>query len=403
MQQAPTHPRNQRSRRQAGEPVGPSPDEAAAPPGGLRDDSVRHLYVHIPFCPKVCPYCSFYKEAGSARKAPDFLDALVRELEMRAKSLPLRPATLFFGGGTPSALSVPQLDMLLERFAEILDLSALREWTIEMNPATVSLRKAALLKSHGVNRVSMGVQSWNAQLLAVLGRVHTAEEALHSHEILRAAGFASVNLDHIFGIPTQTPEQWRETLEQSIALNPEHLSAYCLTYEEDTEFMERFQRGDYHQDEEADAVFYETTMDVLEGNGYAQYEISNFARPGRECLHNLCYWKGNDYLGLGPSAFSTIQGARWQNVANTDAYVASLLADRKFPVGFRETVTPETARRERIAFGLRTRDGVPLDLLGEQTTWSHMVEGGIATLRDGRLVLTRRGRLLADAVAGELI
>ncbi len=181
---------------------------------------VRHLYVHVPFCPKICPYCSFYKEASDRNKTQRFLDAVLLELDQQSAVLPpLRPRTIFFGGGTPSALSTPQLEYLLTGLRERLDLSALTEWTLEMNPATVSLEKAQLLRGLGVNRVSMGVQSWEPQLLAVLGRVHSAEQARRSYDILREAGFTNVNLDLIFGIPTQTPEMWRRSLEATIALN----------------------------------------------------------------------------------------------------------------------------------------------------------------------------------------
>ena len=266
---------------------------------------IRHLYVHIPFCLKICPYCSFYKERLDRSKTQRFLDALLAELDLESARHPLQPQTLFFGGGTPSALSTRQLEYLLSGMRERLDLSALTEWTMEMNPATVSLEKARMLRALGVNRVSLGVQSWDPALLAVLGRVHTAAQAERSYEILREAVFDNVNLDLMFAIPTQTLAQWEATLEKTLALQPEHLSAYCLTYEEDTSFFRRFQAGEYAQDKEWDADLFEMTLDRLAAAGYEPYEISNHARPGRECLHNLAYWQGADYLGLGPSAFST--------------------------------------------------------------------------------------------------
>lgn len=281
--------------------------------------------MHIPFCPKVCPYCSFYKEASDRHKTRAFLDAVLAELDNQVARLAaeaggraLRPRTIFFGGGTPSALSTSQLEYLLGGLRSRLDLSALEEWTLEMNPATVSLEKAQTLRALGVNRISMGVQSWEPALLLTLGRVHTAGQAERSYEILREAGFANVNLDLIFGIPGQTRAQWLASLEKTVALGPEHISAYNLTYEEDTDYFRRFVTGEFTQDADADADLFELTADTLAAAGFEPYEISNFARPGRECAHNLAYWLGADYLGLGPSAFSTIGTDRWANVRDTD-------------------------------------------------------------------------------------
>ncbi len=213
---------------------------------------VEHLYAHIPFCPKVCPYCSFYKEASDRNKTRAFLDAVLREAEIWGDRL--QPRTIFFGGGTPTALSTSQLDYLISGLRERMDFSRLEEFTIEMNPATVSLEKASRLRELGVNRVSMGVQSWDPGLLETLGRVHSKDQALRSHAILRDAGFDNINLDFIFGIPGQSVDQWVDTLRQTIALQPQHVSAYCLTYEEDTEYFLRLGRGEFSQDPEVDAA-----------------------------------------------------------------------------------------------------------------------------------------------------
>jgi oxygen-independent coproporphyrinogen-3 oxidase len=367
---------------------------------------VAHLYVHIPFCPKICPYCSFYKEASDRNKTQPFLDALLAELDRQQARLAragrgLRPHTIFFGGGTPSALSTPQLEYLLGGLRARLDLGALTEWTLEMNPATVSLEKARALRALGVNRVSMGVQSWEPQLLAVLGRVHTAEQARRSYEILREAGFANLNLDLIFGVPTQTRAQWASSLAATIALAPEHISAYNLTYEEDTEYFRRFSLGELTQDSDADAALFELTAETLAGAGYEPYEISNFARPGRECAHNLAYWSGADYLGLGPSAFSTVGERRWANVRDTAAYIARLALPEGDAADFQEDVPPAMRRAERIAFGLRTNRGVPAPLLqawpAEVAEFSQL--GLLLTTPEGVVLLTPRGRLLADTVA----
>jgi oxygen-independent coproporphyrinogen III oxidase len=361
---------------------------------------LHHLYVHIPFCPKVCPYCSFYKEASDRNKTQAFLDAVLLDLDRRLlEGSPCRIETIFFGGGTPSALSVKQLEFLLTGLRQRLDLSGLREWTLEMNPATVSLEKAQMLHEFGVNRISMGVQSWDPELLNRLGRVHSAEQAERSFQILREAGFNNLNLDLIFGIPGQSTEIWEQSLRKTIDLAPEHISAYCLTYEEDTEFFRRHQRGELSQNTELDAKFFELTMALLESSGYQQYEISNYANPGYECLHNLAYWRGRDYLGLGPSAFSTIGKQRWQNTPDTSRYIEQLEAGIE-PVSLREEITGQIRKSEEIAFGLRTSTGV---LESTMQGWTRELDAlrneGYLEEKNSHLRLTTKGRMVADAIA----
>ncbi len=360
---------------------------------------VEHLYAHIPFCPKVCPYCSFYKEASDRNKTRAFLDAVLREAEIWGDRL--QPRTIFFGGGTPTALSTSQLDYLISGLRERMDFSRLEEFTIEMNPATVSLEKASRLRELGVNRVSMGVQSWDPGLLETLGRVHSKDQALRSHAILREAGFDNINLDFIFGIPDQSVDQWVDTLRQTIALQPQHVSAYCLTYEEDTEYFLRLGRGEFSQDPEVDAALFELTMETLEGAGYGQYEISNYARPGRECRHNLAYWLGADYIGLGPSAFSTFGGERWKNVSDTSDYVARVNAGVS-RADFIEAVDAATRQAEVVAFSLRTDRGVEAGLVPEEKT-AELASLGYLARSGSRWLLTRKGRMVADELASQLI
>jgi oxygen-independent coproporphyrinogen-3 oxidase len=360
---------------------------------------IKHLYVHIPFCPKVCPYCSFYKEASDRNKTRSFLDAVLVEAER--SSAQLKPETIFFGGGTPTALSTSQLEYLIGGLRERVDLSNLQEFTVEMNPATVSPEKAVLLRTSGVNRVSMGVQSWDSGLLATLGRVHSVRQARRSYDILRQAGFQNINLDLIFGVPGQTRDQWRASLEETLALEPNHISAYCLSYEEDTEYFHRMSRGEYQPDELLDADLFEMTIDIMESGGFRQYEISNYARQGCECRHNLGYWLGSDYLGLGPSAFSTVSLDRWKNISNTTTYVAAIEADSD-PADFRETLTARTRQAECIAFSLRTNRGVPANFLPASKAEA-LADLGLLVREDGRWHLTRKGKLLADSVAEAFI
>ena len=313
------------------------------------------------------------------------------------------PETVFVGGGTPTALSVSQLERLFKGLQRHLDFTGVSEFTIEVNPATVTARKADLLRGHGVTRVSMGVQSWDPGLLKVLGRVHDAEQVRKSFAILRAAGYDNINLDLIYGVPGQTLAQWEQSLQSTIELEPDHISAYCLTYEEDTEYFERLQRGEFRENTDQDAAFFEHGVELLSAAGYAQYEISNYAKPGHVCRHNIAYWEGADYLGLGPSAWSTVGERRWQNVPDTAAYVRALQAGAR-PISTEELLPPETREAEKIAFGLRMNAGIdPAKLAGNHELVTTLREEGLLEDHGPRVRLTERGRLLADEIAAQLI
>jgi oxygen-independent coproporphyrinogen-3 oxidase len=328
-----------------------------------------------------------------------FLDALLAEVKGHAATYRMEPETIYFGGGTPSMLSIRELEYLLEGLREALPFERVREWTFEVNPATISAEKAGRLRALGVNRVSVGVQSWDNEILHTLGRTHNAEQAVATYRVLREAGFENINLDLMFAIPGQSRAQWRETLLRTIALAPEHISAYCLTYEEDTRFFEQLQSGEFHRDDERDAAMFEDAMDVLREAGYGQYEISNYARAGRESLHNFGYWNGGDYLGIGPSAFSTIGSRRWQNVPDSAAYIARIHAGTS-AVSFEEGVSEKTRTGETLAFGLRTESGIPAQAAAPwEGELAEMRALGLLEARDGRLRLTRRGKLMADSVA----
>ena len=359
---------------------------------------IEHLYIHIPFCPKLCPYCCFYVEEGGRNKNIAFLDALLSELDAVQAMRPVIPKTLYFGGGTPTALLVDQLEYLFKGLHTRLSLNALQEWTVEANPATVRPEKARVLREAGVTRISLGVQSWNPSTLKTLGRVHSAQQAHTTYDLLRNTGFPAVNIDLMFSVPGQTPEEWESDLKTTLALEPEHISAYCLTYEEDTEYFRKLHTGQFVQSEEKDARMFELTMDELAAGGFRQYEISNHARRGFESLHNLAYWQGREYLGLGPSAFSTLDGTRVQNVRDTAEYVKRLQGGVS-PMLTQEALPPETLLKENVAFGLRLDIVVPEERLAP---WSdetaHLEEIGLLERAEGHFRLTRRGKMLADAV-----
>jgi oxygen-independent coproporphyrinogen III oxidase len=367
-------------------------------------DTIRHIYVHIPFCARICPYCAFYKELLDRSQTQRFCEALLSELRQHVLARPaagrrLLPSTIYFGGGTPTALTTAQLEFLLGGFRETLDLSELIEWTTEANPGSVSARKATLLQRLGITRISLGIQSWDDGLLKLLGREHNAKQGEESFAIFRNAGFSNINVDLMFGLPGQTIQQWRSTLERTVALKPEHISTYCLTYEEDTEFFLRHARGEFRQNSDADAEFFEMTMSILEEAGYEHYEISNYARPGFRSAHNRSYWSGADYLGVGPSAFSTVGMSRWQNVSDFRRYADAVLSGRS-TINSVEQLTPEMKRAERIALGLRTIEGAPSKLLEpfpDETR--EFVRLGLLEEARGSFLLTRAGKSLADSVA----
>jgi oxygen-independent coproporphyrinogen-3 oxidase len=376
--------------------------EATMPDGddtlATTEEMIRHIYVHIPFCARICPYCAFYKTLMNPSQTQQFCAAILRELERHSASRKIVPSTIYFGGGTPTALSTSQLEFLLRGFREVLDLWQVKEWTIEANPGSVSARKADMLQRFSVNRISLGVQSWDDQLLRILGREHNAQQAEKSFYILRDAGFSNINVDLMFGLPGQAREQWRATLEKTIMLQPEHISAYCLTYEEDTEFFLRHSRGELHSNADIEADFFEMTMSILGEAGYEHYEISNHARPGFSSLHNRAYWTGEDYLGIGPSAFSTHGLRRWQNIADYREYTARIFRDQS-PIGSTENLTSTMKRAEKIALSLRTHDGVSGQLLDNRPNETgEFIAQGLLRRSNGNFVLTRAGKLLADSV-----
>ena len=368
-----------------------------------RLNPIRHIYVHIPFCARICPYCAFYKDLLDRSQTQRFCEAVLCELEERISVFFVVPKTIYLGGGTPTALSTSQLEFLLGGFHERFDLSAMAEWTVEANPGSVSARKAALLCKLGVNRISLGVQSWDNTLLKILGREHNAEQAEQSFHILREAGCSNINVDLMFGLPGQTVQQWQKTLEKTVSLRPDHISAYCLTYEEDTEFFLRQSRGELKANPDTDADFFEMGMSILEEAGYEHYEISNYARPGFSSAHNRAYWSGEAYLGIGPSAFSTVGMRRWQNVADYRAYADRTLLGQS-PIAATENLTTEMKRTERIALCLRTRDGISaMELQGFARETDEFIMLGLLRESNGRFLLTQKGKSLADSVAAAFL
>ena len=378
---------------------------------------ISSLYVHVPFCAHKCEYCAFYSHAPDGALVNRYVQALIRELEMIAPGL--KPETIFFGGGTPSLLNLRQWEMILQSMGR-LNLLGAAEWTVECNPATVSMDKAALLRSFGVNRISMGVQSLDENLLDRLGRIHTREMVFKSFDILRKAGFENINLDLMFAIPGQTMEIWRASLAEAAALGSEHLSSYEVIYEEDTPLYQQLKAGRFSVDEELAARMFEELIDFASRHGFSQYEIANFARqsggrvpgkdehPERACRHNINYWRGGEFFGVGPSAAEHAGGVRTKNWSNTTLYCEQLEAGRR-AIESRDELSPLGRAGEIAGIGLRMNVGWPLDEFRRRTgfdlesIWAkemnQLIELEYACLEEGRFRLTPRGLRYADWAA----
>jgi len=378
---------------------------------------VAALYIHVPFCAQKCAYCAFFSENASGDLIHRYVAALVRELEWVSDDL--RPRSVFFGGGTPSLLNLRQWQQILGAF-ERFGLLGAHEWTVECNPATVSSDKAKLLRDFGVNRISMGVQSLDEDLLDRLGRVHTREMVFKSFDVLRRVGFDNLNLDLMFAIPGQTMAAWRETLDEIMALGSEHLSSYEVIYEEDTPLFAQLNAGRFDVDEALACGMYEELVDRATSVGFKQYEVANFAKdkstggsltlflPSFACQHNVNYWRGGSFYGLGPSATSYVRGIRTKNWSNTPLYCEQLENGIR-PIESREELSPLARAGETAAFGLRMNSGWPFaefhrvtghDLRQEWARDMSALEArGWGRQSDESFRLTRRGLRFADTAA----
>jgi len=359
------------------------------------------LYLHIPFCHRVCPYCSFYKHTPGNTPIGAFIDALCLEAEAR---ITRAPRTLYLGGGTPSMLSPAHLKRLFDKLHERIDFSTLEEVTFEANPATFDLAKASLFRELGITRVSLGIQSFSPHVLQTLGREHDPAQAAESVQVLRDAGIPQVNIDLMFSIPGQSLADWESTLRHAVSLKPDHISAYNLTYEEDTVFFESLKKGEVSESEDIDASFFELGHQLLSAAGFDHYETSNYAKPRCQSTHNRGYWHGEDYLGLGPSAVSTLGSIRSKNTADTAQYVKQIEIIGH-AMAESESLDPEATRIERIALGLRTSEGIAMDLLDKDAKKRALTlsNEGMARIDNGRLILTHHGRALVDPIAADLI
>ena len=310
------------------------------------------IYIHIPFCISKCKYCDFKSAPSCSKERTDYVESLcekIRTYEEFAKAY--RVVSIFIGGGTPSILDAVQMKEIFKSIKETFELTAGAEITVEMNPGTVTSEKLEAYRECGVNRLSIGLQSVNNHELAALGRIHTYEEFLETYQMARETGFENINIDLISAIPHQTVESWRKTLEKVASLKPEHISAYSLIIEEGTPFYERYGEGEHDDElptEEDERQMYHDTRKILASCGYERYEISNYAKPGYECRHNLGYWERCEYLGIGVGAASLIGNKRF-------AQGDSLSAEPEV-----EELTRENEMEEFMFLGLRKMKGVSM-------------------------------------------
>lgn len=374
------------------------------------------LYVHVPFCIRKCSYCDFVSIPLEDGLVSRYIRALHREMEMRAAGLSPEDRavdTIYIGGGTPTCLSGEDLAGILEGIFSRFIVDGGAEITVEANPGTVDGDKLASLKSAGANRLSLGFQACQPGLLNTLGRIHSYPEAVASFREARRAGFGNINVDLIFGIPGQTPGQWRQCLEAAVFLGPDHVSAYGLQLEEGTPLYRMVRDGTLDPcPEDLEAEMYLDLIETLTGHGYVHYEVSNFALPGRFCRHNLRYWQNRAYLGLGPAAHSCLGGRRSANDPSLNGYLAKLEAGLA-PSCREEDTGPETEMSETVFLGLRLTEG--LDVEGFRERFGKSIDDvypgridrlaglGLVERAGSRLRLTRRGLMLGNVVFAEFI
>lgn len=346
-----------------------------------------------------------------SQQVDEYLNAVENELQPINGKYSF--TTVYIGGGTPTVLNETQLNRLLNIISKYVDVSNLKEYTIEANPGTLNDGKIFALKDGHVNRVSIGVQSFNDKYLNLLGRIHSAKEAKEIYYSLRKKGFDNINIDLIYGYPSQHLNEWKTDLRECFRLGPEHISAYCLTYERGTPLVEMNDSGMLKKlSEEEELKMYEYTNSFLVNNGYIRYEISNFAKPGRECRHNTVYWENREYIGIGTGAFSYINGERRCNVKNVDEYISAVKSKKRL-ICFSEKLPQEKRASEILIMALRMTSGISekeflersgfnlTELFGKQINM--LSRAGLINFDDERIKLTGRGMSVADSVMMEFV
>ncbi|MFV1974866.1 MAG: radical SAM family heme chaperone HemW [Candidatus Scalindua sp.] len=372
---------------------------------------IPSLYIHIPFCISKCIYCDFNSIVIKSQVVDEYLKAVEKELQSAAGEYSF--TTVFIGGGTPTVLNETQLDRLLSMISKHVDVTNLKEYTIEVNPGTLSDEKTFIMKNSHVDRISIGIQSFNDRYLKLLGRIHSANEAKDVFFNVREKGFKNISIDLIYGYPAQSLNEWKKDLQECCKLDSEHISAYCLTYEQGTPIVKMTESGTLKKlSEEEELKMYEFTNDFLCDKGYNHYEISNFAKQGKECRHNTVYWENREYIGIGAGAFSYVNGERYCNIKNVKEYISSVTSKKNL-ICFSEKLPQKKRASEILIMALRMtsgisrkefvqRSGFDLNELFEKQL-NNLTQAGLINFDDERVRLTRKGLSVADSVMMEFV
>ena len=370
------------------------------------------LYIHIPFCVRKCAYCDFLSFSADEDTRKRYVSALNHEIAAACGAFKDRMIrSVFIGGGTPSVLEEGQLASILEMVFRCANVSKDAEITVECNPGTADEHKFRALHSVGVNRLSIGAQSFNDGLLEVIGRIHDSRDIIRCFESARIAGFENINLDMIFSLPGQTAEDWRNDLNKAASLGPEHLSAYSLILEEGTPLYENRALLRF-PDEEADRAMYYAAGDILSGFGYRQYEISNYARSGKECIHNIGYWTGVEYLGLGLGAASLVNSIRFRNTSDMDEYLREAETPEKIRIE-EEKLDLHAQMSEFIILGMRMTEGISAEAFRKRfgkdiyeeygARLEKYVSLGLVKKENDRLFLSEEGISVSNTIFADLL
>ena len=372
------------------------------------------LYIHIPFCVSKCKYCDFNSYKLNLEKKRKYLKALQKEMEFyKEEVVGKNIETIFIGGGTPSILNENEIKFLFDEIKKNFNIKKDAEITMECNPGTLTLEKLKVMKDCGVNRLSIGLQAVQNQHLNYIGRIHTYEEFEKNYKQAKEVGFENINIDLMYALPNQSREDWMESLEKVVKLNPTHISAYSLILEEGTELFNMYERKEFKLlDEDTDIEMYKYTINYLKSNGYDQYEISNYAKKGYECKHNILYWKCKNYVGLGASASGFLNKTRYNNVCGLDEYEEIIYSGKK-PLEWEEKLSIKDEIEESIFLGLRMNEGIKFEDFLEKYNFNFKEEykNEINKLKNMELIqvndefmaLTQKGREISNSVFVEFI